>query len=75
VKPVQQDLDAIVASLTEMDAPWLDETASRIIATLGEIADHKAFGRDTLRSLLEKDFENAVIIIGQPLAPVDRPAD
>jgi hypothetical protein len=62
VKPVQQDLDEIVASLTEMDAEWLDETASRIIATLSELADQKAFDRETLRGLIEKDFDSALTI-------------
>jgi hypothetical protein len=60
VKPVQQDLDEIIASLTEMDAEWLDETASKIIATLSELADQKAFDRETLRGLIEKDFDGAL---------------
>jgi hypothetical protein len=62
VKPVQQDLDEIIASLTEMDAEWLDETASKIIATLSELADQKAFDRETLRGLIEKDFDGALTI-------------
>jgi DpnII restriction endonuclease len=62
VKPLQQDLDALVATLTEMDAAWLDDTASKIISTLGELTDQKAFDRDTLRTLLEKDFDSALTI-------------
>jgi hypothetical protein len=62
VKPLQQDLDALVATLTEMEAAWLDDTASKIISTLSELADQKAFDRDTLRSLLDKDFDSALTI-------------
>jgi hypothetical protein len=62
VKPLQQDLDALVATLTEMDAAWLDDTASKIISTLGELTEQKAFDRDTLRTLLEKDFDSALTI-------------
>ena len=62
MRPVQQDLDAIVATLTEMDADWLDETASRIISTLGELADERRFDRETLRGLLDKNFNDALTI-------------
>jgi hypothetical protein len=62
VKPVQQGLDVIAASLTEMEAEWLDETASEIIATLGELAAAERLDRSTMRQLLDKDFENALTI-------------
>jgi hypothetical protein len=62
LKPLQQDLGAIVATLTEMDAAWLDDTASKIISTLGELGDQKVFDRQTLRTLLDKDFDAALTI-------------
>ncbi len=52
MRPLQQDLDAIVASLTEMEAEWLDETASAVIVMLSEVADERVFTRATLRALL-----------------------
>ena len=62
MKPVQQGLHVIAASLTEMEAEWLDETASEIIATLGELAAAERLDRSTMRQLLDKDFENALTI-------------
>ncbi|MGH7615702.1 MAG: DpnII family type II restriction endonuclease, partial [Gemmatimonadaceae bacterium] len=62
MKPVQQDLHELLASLTEMEADWLDETAAKTIATLGELADRTTFDRETLRALLEKDFDGGLTI-------------
>jgi hypothetical protein len=45
-----------------MNAEWLDETASKIIATLSEISRQKSFDRDSLRAMLDKDFDNALTI-------------
>jgi hypothetical protein len=45
-----------------MDAAWLDDTASKIISTLGELAHQSVFDRETLRTLLDKDFYGALTI-------------
>jgi hypothetical protein len=62
MKPIQQGLDELIASLTEMDADWLDETASKIIARISGLADHQSFSRDTLRALLVEDFKSALTV-------------
>lgn len=63
MRPLQQNLDEIVASLTEIDAEWLDATASKIITLLTELVDQRAFGRETLAELLDKDFDSGLTII------------
>ena len=62
MKLLHQDLDEIVASLTEMGAEWLDPTGSKIIVMLAGLADRTTFDRQTLASLLASDFENALTI-------------
>jgi len=62
VKPYQQELDTLLASLTSVDADWMDETASQILTTLSEVSDRRAFSRDDLRVLLQKNFNNALTI-------------
>lgn len=52
----------MLASLTEMEAEWLDDKASKIIELLSRLVDQRSFDRDTLRRLLDEDFDSTLTI-------------
>jgi hypothetical protein len=63
VKPLNQSLEELLATLTEMDADWLDPAASKVIDRLALLALHQKIDRDVVRDLLEADFETGITIV------------
>jgi hypothetical protein len=53
-----QSAQEIAASLTAMEAGWLDDTASRIIHAINSLPEKKAYGPEDIRALLESHFED-----------------
>ncbi|MGE0440848.1 MAG: DpnII family type II restriction endonuclease [Gemmatimonadales bacterium] len=62
MKVVRQELDAIAASLTEMHAEWMDDTAAAIIAAIAEVPTKSSYAREDLDGLLSKDFQTALSV-------------
>jgi DpnII restriction endonuclease len=59
---LRQDSEIIAASLTDMSAEWLDETASRIIETVTSMPRKPAYGAADLDELLSRHFEDGKAI-------------
>ena len=61
MRPLQQHLDEIVASLTEMDAEWLDDAASKIIGLLGEMVDQRTIMQMQNRGEIARVYTRAMM--------------
>ena len=57
-----QTLDDIVSNFGPLAVEWKDETASRVIGQLRSLPVKKSYGTDDLKSLLDKGFDDAVLI-------------
>lgn len=59
---VSQKLDEIVASLRPLTVEWQDDTADRVIASLKTLRRKKLYSTEDVRHLLDKHFEDAILI-------------
>lgn len=63
MRRVDQDLGILAASLTEMEAAWMDDTAAHVIKALSQLPEKEVYTRDDVDALLRADFGTARIII------------
>ena len=59
---IAQSLDDIVASLKPLTVEWKDETAHRVIERLKALPVKKAYTVEDVRSLLDQDFDEGILI-------------
>ena len=59
---IAQNLDDILASLQPLTVEWQDETARRVIDTLKSLRVKKAYTTSDVQSLLDKDFDDGILI-------------
>jgi hypothetical protein len=59
---IAQTLDDIVDSLRPLTVDWKDETARRVIERLRTLAVKKAYTRKDVESLLDRDFDDGILI-------------
>jgi hypothetical protein len=62
MKVLRQEVDEIAASLTEMEAEWMDGTAANVISALAKLPFRETYTRADLDALLQEDFGTAITI-------------
>ena len=69
---IAQKLDDILASLQALTVEWQDDTARRVIEILKRLRVKKAYTTADVRALLDKHFEDGMLICSAFSRPIER---